>query len=46
MEALREMALESYERTIGLELADIAVDGCITKAPCAAVRRRAEEPGG
>jgi transposase len=34
MDALREMALAAYNRTIGLELADIAVDGCITKAPC------------
>jgi hypothetical protein len=34
MEALREMALLAYDRTIGLELADVAVDGCITKAPC------------
>jgi transposase len=34
MERLREMALVAYDRTIGLELADIAVDGCITKAPC------------
>jgi len=34
MEALREMALTAYDRSIGLELADVAVDGCITKAPC------------
>src|SRR5919199_6888658 len=34
MEAPREMALAAYERTIGLELSDLAVDGCITKAPC------------
>ena len=34
MEKLRGMALAAYDRTIGLELADIAVDGCITKAPC------------
>ena len=34
MEALRKMALTAYDRTIGLELADVAVDGCITKAPC------------
>ncbi len=31
---LRGIALESYDRFIGLELADVAVDGCITKAPC------------
>lgn len=34
MDALRGLVLELYDRTIGLELADIAVDGCITKAPC------------
>jgi transposase len=34
MEALQELALEYYDGFIGLELADVAVDGCITKAPC------------
>ena len=34
METLRKLTLEAYERFIGLELADVAVDGCITKAPC------------
>jgi transposase len=34
MEALEGMALESYDRIIGLELSEVAVDGCITKAPC------------
>ncbi len=34
MEKLREIALEAYDRFIGLEMADLAVDGCITKAPC------------
>ena len=38
MEELREMALEAYDRVIGLKLADIAVDGCITKAPCGGER--------
>jgi hypothetical protein len=28
------MALEAYDRIIGLKLSDMAVDGCITKAPC------------
>jgi len=28
------MARESYDRVIGLELAEVAVDCCITKAPC------------
>ncbi len=40
MDALEEMVREAYDRTIGLELSDIAVDWdiavdcCITKAPC------------
>jgi len=34
MEALEEMALDSYDRIIGLELSEVAVDCCITKAPC------------
>jgi len=34
VDALREMALEAYDRMIDLELSDVAVDCCITKAPC------------
>ena len=34
MEVLEEMALESYDRIVGLKLSEVAVDGCITKAPC------------
>ena len=34
MERLRHIALEAYDRLIGLRLADLAVDCCITKAPC------------
>jgi len=34
MERLREMALDGYDRVIGLDLSDVAVDCCITKAPC------------
>ncbi len=34
IERLREMALEAYDRAIGLELSELAVDCCITKAPC------------
>jgi hypothetical protein len=34
MDDLRQMALEAYDRLLGLELADLAVDCCITKAPC------------
>ena len=28
------LALQAYDQIIGLELADVAVDGCMTKAPC------------
>jgi transposase len=38
MERLREICLESYDRLIGLELSEVAVDGCITKAPCGGER--------
>ncbi len=34
MATLRELALEAYDRTIGLQLCDVAVDCCITKASC------------
>ncbi len=34
IDALREAALKAYDRLIGLELSEVAVDGCITKAPC------------
>jgi hypothetical protein len=34
MDKLREMVLEAYDRIIGLELSDVAVDCCLTKAPC------------
>lgn len=34
LEALREMALEAYDRMVGLEPSVLAVDSCITKAPC------------
>jgi len=33
---LRQIALGAYDRIVGLLLDDIAVDGCITKAPAAA----------
>ena len=32
-EQVHLLALEAYERMIGLDLEDLAVDGCITKAP-------------
>jgi transposase len=34
LDALEGIALAAYDRIIGLELADVCVDGCITKAPC------------
>jgi transposase len=33
-ERLRLAVLGAYQRLFGLELAELAVDGCITKAPC------------
>ena len=38
VEALRRAALEAYDRTIGLEPSEVAVDCCITKAPCGGER--------
>ncbi len=38
MDALRQIVLDAYDRMIGLELCDVAVDGCITKAPCGGER--------
>jgi transposase len=32
-DALRSSVLAAYERLIGLDLADVAIDGCLTKAP-------------
>ena len=34
MERLREISLTAYDRLIGLELSEVAVDCCTTKAPC------------
>jgi len=34
MAQLEALARTAYDRIIGLQLEDIAVDGCITKAPC------------
>jgi transposase len=33
MDRLREICLDAYDRLVGLELSEVAVDGCITKAP-------------
>ena len=37
-EALHAAALRAYDQVIGLELADMAADGCHTKAPCGGER--------
>jgi IS5 family transposase len=34
MEQLREICLDAYDHLIGLELSEVAVDCCVTKAPC------------
>jgi len=34
MEQLERIAREGYDRLIGLQLEDVSIDGCITKAPC------------
>jgi hypothetical protein len=34
MDRLRQICLETYDRLIGLELCEVAVDCCLTKAPC------------
>jgi hypothetical protein len=41
MDALEEMALEAYDRAIGLDLADVAVDCCIQRRLRAAAREQA-----
>jgi hypothetical protein len=46
MEALRQIVLSAYDRFIGLELEEVAVDGCITKAPCGGGREGRQKPGG
>jgi transposase len=42
---LKQIALESYDRIVGMVLQEIAVDGCITKAP-GGRRMRRPQPGG
>jgi DDE family transposase len=38
MDTLQGLVLEAYDRIIGLELCDVAVDGCTTKALCGGER--------
>jgi transposase len=35
MPRLRQLALASYDRLLGLNMDDLSIDGCTTKAPCA-----------
>lgn len=37
-QTLHGLVLEQYDRMIGIDLTDVAVDGCITKAPCGGER--------
>ena len=37
MDRLEQLARDGYDKLIGLELHDIAVDGCSTKAPCGSI---------
>jgi hypothetical protein len=37
-DGLRRSVLAAYERLIGLELADVSIDGCIGKARAASCR--------
>ena len=43
-EALHAAALRAYDQIIGLELGDVAVDGCLTKAPCGGDRAAGRMP--
>jgi transposase len=40
MEQLQEIVLDAYDRMIGLDLSDVAVDGCITKHHQSSLWRR------
>ncbi|MFD9322720.1 IS5 family transposase [Streptomyces sp. NPDC060053] len=39
-EQVHGLALQAYDRMIGLQLHELSVDGCITKAPCGGERAR------
>ena len=43
---MREMAIDAYDRMVGLELSELAVDCCVTKARPAEEREVGQEPGG
>jgi transposase len=38
MAQLEQAVREAYDRMVGLELADLSLDGCVTKAPCGGQR--------
>jgi transposase len=38
MDRLQAVVRDGYDRLLGLQLADVCVDGCITKAPCGGER--------
>lgn len=38
MDAVERLARQGYDQIIGLELADVSLDGCTTKAPCGGER--------
>jgi transposase len=38
MQRLHALVVEQYDRMIGLELDDLVVDGCVSKAPCGGER--------
>lgn len=33
-ESLEQICLDAYDKIVGLDLADVTVDGCLVKAPC------------
>jgi transposase len=45
IDSLRKMALEAYDRMVGLESSELALDSCITKALCGGRREGGQEPG-
>ena len=44
VDALEKIVREAYDRLVGLELGEVAVDCCITKAPCGG--EKPQKPGG
>ena len=44
MEKLQEITLDAYDRIVGLELSDVAVDCCITKTPSCGGEKAGRSP--